>query len=109
MADKSLVIDVKSGTIPTGNKLNSWIVLNNAGDFIRDIITPELTKKANIGALVSGIPTAFARVDLFSAAISADMSKDTLAALGNLAGFYTELVSDWRGFIAGIGLDYPNL
>ena len=109
MADKSLVIDVKQGRVPSGSKLNSWTVLTETGAFIRDIITPELTKKANIGALVSGIPTAFARVDLFNSAISAGVAKTSLAESGNLAGFYSELVSEWRGFIACIGLDYPNI
>ncbi|MDE6741233.1 MAG: hypothetical protein K2J58_02760 [Muribaculaceae bacterium] len=109
MADKSLVIDVKPKSVPSGSKLNSWSVLNNTGSFIRDIITPELTKKANVGALVSGIPTAFARVDLFNSAISADVANDTDDESGNLAGYYKELVSEWRGFIACIGLDYPNI
>lgn len=68
-----------------------------------------MSNKANTGSLVSGIPTAFARVDLFKAAFNADVSKDTLTSSKNLSGYYKDLVSEWRGFLACIGLDYPNI
>ncbi|MDE6006925.1 MAG: hypothetical protein K2G67_05175 [Muribaculaceae bacterium] len=108
MEDKSLVIDVEARSVPHGTR-DSWNVLNNTGSFIRDILTPELSKSADVGSLVSGIPTAFARVDLFKSAFNADSAKDAKATSRNLAGYYKDLVSEWRGFLACIGLDYPNI
>ncbi|MDE6017194.1 MAG: hypothetical protein K2G85_00090 [Muribaculaceae bacterium] len=105
---KSLVIDVEKTSELSGVR-NAWTVLGEAGKFIRDIKTQDLSKKANAGSLVSGIPTAFARVDLFDAAMSADSVNDNSTTSKNLVGYYKDLVSEWRGFVACIGLDYPNI
>lgn len=108
MEDKSLVIDVEARSVPHGTR-DSWNVLSNTATFIRDILTPELSKSADVGSLVSGIPTAFARVDLFKSAFNAESAKDGKATSRNLSGYYKDLVSEWRGFLACIGLDYPNI
>lgn len=109
MQNKPLVIDVESKSVPNGD-LNKWANLSNTGVFINDIKTPQLSNKTNIGALVSGIPTAFARVDLFKSAIdhvSASGTKNGTS--GNLIKYYVQLIDEWKGLIACMGLDYPNI
>lgn len=108
MANKSLVIDVKDGQCPSGD-LNEWKILGNAGTFIQDIITPELSEDADTGTLVSGIPTAFARVDLFNSAFNSKLSNDKPSLARNLTKYYDDLIDEWRGFIACLALDYSNL
>lgn len=108
MEDKALVIKVDSNSLQHGVR-NAWSELGNRGSFIRDIVTPELSNNANTGNLVSGIPTAFARVDLFKSALDAFNSNDTEREAKNLLSYYKDLISEWRGLIACIGLDYPNI
>lgn len=107
MSNRSLVIDVVN-EVPQGD-LNEWKVLGNAGSFIRQIKTPELGKDADTGSLVSGIPTAFARVDLFKSAFNSKIGSETSTSTGNLYKYYDELIDEWRGFLACLALDYPNI
>ena len=111
MADdkvKPLVIDVDSNSQQSGT-LNKWEPLGNTGDFIKKIITPPLEKGTNIAQLVSGIPSAFARVNLFRTAL--DSSDDSIKTddAGSLISLYTELVNEWRGLIACIALDNTQM
>lgn len=106
---KSLVIDVEQKSIPTGS-LNTWSLLGNISVFIRDIQTPALTKETNIATLVSGIPSAFARVDLFALALdNASIGDSENTTAQNLARYYEDLVEEWKGFIACLALDYPKI
>ena len=109
MGKKPLVIDVDSNFEPTGD-LNSWSQLNNATQFIGAIETPMLSEGTNVASLVSGIPTAFARVDLFAVAL-AQNNVGTFKNDGsrNLAKYYNDLVEEWKGFIACLALDYPKI
>ncbi len=107
MEKKALVIDVVQRSKPIG-EANQWNELTTASTFIRDIITPELGENANVGTLVSGIPTAFARVDLFKAAFNS-LSTNEQTTSRNLVAYYSELVNEWRGFVAAIALDYTNI
>lgn len=110
MANKSLTIDVLPKSVQTGS-LDNWSQLGNTTVFIKDIITPKLDKKTNIGQLVSGIPTAFARVDLFKTALDhiGTNGMDTDSKENNLVSYYTRLVDEWRGFIACMALDYAYI
>lgn len=108
MENKPLVIDVIQGASPNGS-VNTWNVLANINDFISAISTPSLSENADYGAIVSGFPTAFARVDLFKAAFDAATAKNASEADKNLAKYYEELVSEWRGFVACLALDYANI
>lgn len=104
MANKPLVIDSRSG-LPTG-VVDKWTTLANMPIFIRDIVTPTLQAGSALGDMISGIPTPFARIDLFKAALD---HYGTKAAAGDgLSLFYTTLVSEWRGLIAAIALDYTK-
>lgn len=91
--------------------INEWSHLNNTTIFIRNIQTPNLSKNANIGMLVSGIPSAFARVDLFKDAIDSIAFSQVQSAEENrnLISYYSELVDEWKGLIACLALDYANI
>lgn len=111
MPNKPLTIDVTAQATPNGS-LDKWVPLGNTTIFIQSILTPQLDKKTNIGQLVSGIPTAFARVDLFKKAIeyvansTAEMREQKTR---NLLTYYEQLVDEWRGLIACIALDYAHI
>ena len=63
MAEKSLTIDVNTSAIPSGD-LNKWKELGNTSVFIKNIITPQLSKHTNVGQLVSGIPVSYTHLTL---------------------------------------------
>lgn len=108
MANKALTIDVNTSAIPSGS-LDNWSQLGNTSVFIKNIITPQLSKGTNVGQLVSGIPTAFARVDLFKTALDHVATSSSDTAANNLVGYYSQLVDEWRGLIACMGLDYAHI
>ncbi|MDE7414304.1 MAG: hypothetical protein K2N05_11055 [Muribaculaceae bacterium] len=105
MANKVLTIDVNSAATPPA-ALDTWAQLANTTVFIKNIITPKISANTNIGQLVSGIPTAFARVDLFKSAIDYVSTNGSDARENNLVGYYTQLVDEWKGLIACMALDY---
>lgn len=106
--NKALTIDVEKSAIPSGT-LNNWCQLNNTSVFIKNIITPELNEKTNVGQLVSGIPTAFARVDLFKTALDHVATHGQSKAGHNLVAYYSQIVDEWCGLIACIALDYAHI
>lgn len=108
MANKSLTIDVNIAAIPSGS-LNNWSQMSNTSVFIKNIITPQLSKTTNVGQLVSGIPTAFARVDLFKTALDHVATSGSDTTSNNLVGYYSQLVDEWRGLIACMALDYAHI
>lgn len=108
MPNKPLTIDVAKNAIPSGS-LDNWTPLGNTTVFIKAIITPPLTKNTNIGRLVSGIPTAFARVDLFKTALDHVAVRGMQRNDNNLVGYYSRLVDEWRGLIACMALDYAHI
>lgn len=108
MANKALTIDVNTSAIPSGS-LDKWSQLGNTSVFIKNIITPQLSDKTNVGQLVSGIPTAFARVDLFKTALDHVATSGTSTAENNLVGYYGKLVDEWKGLIACMALDYAHI
>lgn len=106
MAQKKLVIDSAKGT--NQGDLNQWSALTNPDEFIGGIKTAQLSEDANIGALVSGIPSAFARVDLFHNAIKNGDENPANAGVKNLNSYYIELLKEWKGLIAALALDYAS-
>lgn len=111
MADfESLVIRVKSQSKPAG-KPKEWAPLGNMATFTKDISTPTLAKGADMSAIVSGIPTIFARINLFTNAISYIQNTRGAENAENdgLMKFYVDLVSEWRGFLACLAFDYKNI
>lgn len=106
--EKPLVIKVKKASVPNGT-VGKWEDLSgNIEKFTTDIETPAIDKDTDISAQVSGIPTAYARANLFNSALmSYGKAKESVDQ--NLNAFYETLSSEWRGFIACIALDYSRL
>ena len=106
--EKPLVIKVKAASIPNGTP-GKWEDLSgNIEQFTADIETPAIDENSDISAQVSGIPTAYARANLFKSALqSYGKSKESVDL--NLNAFYQMLSSEWRGFIACIALDYSRM
>ena len=104
---KSIVIKVKDKSIPPG-LANEWSdVTTHMPILTRDIKTPALDAKSDLTAVVSGMPTIFARANLFRLAIDyvGAITPKTDESEG-LLNYYKNLVDEWRGFIACIALDY---
>ncbi|MBD5340287.1 MAG: hypothetical protein HDR94_01795 [Bacteroides sp.] len=108
MTNKPLTIDVTQAAAQTGT-LNEWSHMGNTSVFIKNIITPPLGQNTNVGQLVSGIPTAFARVDLFKTALDHVATHGSDRSQNNLVGYYTQLVDEWKGLIACMALDYAHI
>ncbi|MDE6078891.1 MAG: hypothetical protein K2G35_02375 [Duncaniella sp.] len=84
-------------------------MMTNTAVFINNIITPQLTEHTNIAQLVSGIPSAFARVDLFKNAIDHLAVSTGSADTNSLLSYYRRLVDEWKGLIACLALDYAHV
>ena len=110
---KALVIKVKPSSEPGGVEYNWDSLTSRMPSFTKDIITPALgvdkdgKSEVNIGAIVSGMPTVFARANMFVNALNA--ISDKTASVDGLLGFYKSLIDEWRGFIACIALDYSEI
>ena len=108
MADKPLVIDT-AGNNQLSSDLNSWHFIDQQERFISSIETSTINEEGvDVGTIVSGIPTVFARVNLFRSAIAACANQSRLVSNGNLQTYYAQLASEWKGLIAAIACDYPN-
>lgn len=107
MPNKSLTIDVNTNATPTGS-LDRWSALDPSG-FIKNIITPQLAPGTDVGSLVSGIPSAFARVDLFKNALNFVSNDGNTEGNNNLMAYYDHLVDEWKGLIACMALDYAHI
>lgn len=108
MSSTPLVIKVKTASIPPST-VGSWQDLSGMIEqFTTDIITPSIQLDSDISAQVSGIPTAYARANLFKSALqSYGKSRESIDL--NMNAFYQMLSSEWRGFIACIALDYSRI
>ena len=102
MSNKALVINVQGKSVPQGVP-NKWEGLTSQmPTFTKDIITPDLQEGTDASALVSGVPTVFARATLFGTALQYGIANDNSSALNQ---YYESLVDEWRGLIACIALD----
>jgi hypothetical protein len=110
---KALVIKVDPKSEPGGIEYKWDSLTSRMPTFTRNIITPAIgidkdgKSEVNISAIVSGMPTVFARSNLFLNALNA--ITDKTAEVGGLLGFYKSLVDEWRGFISCIALNYQNI
>ena len=107
---KAIVIDVKSKSVPNGSEERWEDITTHMPILTRDIKTPALDANSDLTSVVSGMPTVFARANLFKLAIdyvqAPDKDKDESDGLIN---FYKNLVDEWRGFIACLALDYTRI
>ena len=105
---KALVINVLSKSVPLGVASKWTDITTQMPKFTHDIVTPGLDDKkhkTDISALVSGVPTVFARADLFKTAL---IYSGTDNANGALNDFYNDLVDEWKGLIGCLALK-PNI
>lgn len=105
---KPLVIEVEPKSMPAGVQTKWQDFTAHMPIFTRDIITPAISlESGDVGAIVSGVPTAYARANLFNLAMNYGKSKNDSAL--NLNAYYGQLTSEWRGFIACIALDHQRI
>jgi hypothetical protein len=110
---KSLVIKVKASSEPAGQEYVWDSLTSRMPTFTKEIITPALSvdkdgkSEVNIGAIVSGMPTVFARANMFINALNA--VTDKTEKVDGLLGFYKSLVDEWRGIISCIALNYSEI
>lgn len=116
MAEKKLkafVTKVHPKAEPGGIEYKWDSLTSRMPSFTKSIITPAISvdkdgrSDVNIGAIVSGMPTVFARANMFINALNTVTDKS--ADADGLLGFYKSLVDEWRGFIACIAFDYSEL
>lgn len=83
----------------------TWNKLQSPKEFIGDIITPEIDLKNNeeIGRVISGIPTPFARPAMFKYAMS--YVAESGHAPTPVETFYKSLQDEWKGLVACLALD----
>ncbi len=109
---KALVIKVNASSEPAGIEYN-WDSLTTMPTFTKEIVTPALSvdkngkSEVNIGAIVSGMPTVFARANMFTNALNT--VTDNKEKVDGLLGFYKSLVDEWRGIISCIALNYSEI
>jgi hypothetical protein len=114
MAEKTLkALAIKSKSNPPGKSEYKWDVIPEIDNFTKGIVIPELgiekdgTAKVDIGAIVSGMPTVYARANLFKNALDNVTDKD--AKVSGLLLYYKNLINEWRGLISCIALNYKDI
>lgn len=95
---------LKAGTQGEWNKMNiakSYIQAIHTGSILDDI------NAQTLNALISGVPSPWARVKLFKYALETLSNPDPNIDGGGLTLFYKILHEEWRGLLAAIAL-YPD-
>ena len=91
----------------------AWDKIPQLEVFTKHILIPEIAtdqngdSSVNIGTIVSGIPSVFARANLFRSAL--DNIQDKEAAASGLMLFYHSLINEWKGFVSCIALNYKDI
>lgn len=101
---KALVINVKPRSHQQGAAGQWQDLTSSIQAFTRDIETPSIQDGVDVSAIVSGVPTVFARADLFNHALNEIQTIRKDASVG-LNQYYVNLVDEWRGLIACIALN----
>ncbi len=111
--------DIKALTIKVDPKTElpgveyAWDKIPNLEVFTKNIIIPEIAvdqdgnTSVDISSIVSGMPTAFARANLFRNALDAVTDSD--APANGLMLFYKSLINEWKGLISCIALNYKDV
>lgn len=109
---KALAIKVQPEMEPNGVEF-AWDKIPELEVFTKHILIPEIAidqhgeSAANMGTIVSGIPSVFARANLFKSALDNIQDKDAKAS--GLMLLYKSLISEWKGFISCIALNYKDI
>ena len=97
-----LIINTKTKQSPGSEYV--WNKIPQAEKFVADILTNEINEDSDeLNKLISGIPTPFARTQMFKYAISFVKSGNTEAT--GLMSFYKDLQAEWKGMVACFALD----
>lgn len=98
---------IKSYTTLTTGTQGTWNDLNMASSYIQGIQTGQILQDVTadkIAALISGVPTPWARAKLFKFALSTLSNPDPNIGNSGLTQFYEMLHGEWRGLIALLAL-----
>ena len=101
---------IKSQIDKNGGEVGKWNNFNNAPSYIQGIHTGKMLEDISaekLGALISGIPTPWARAKLFKFAFATIAAPDPNINTEGLLQFYNMLHAEWKGLMAVIAL-YPN-
>jgi hypothetical protein len=96
-------------TLTTGTQ-GVWNELNMANSYIQGIQTGDILGTVNaqtLNALISGVPSPWARAKLFKYALDTINNPNPNIDNGGLLNFYEILHGEWRGLLATIAL-YPD-
>ena len=104
MATKPLVIN--SDRSPNPDISKNWIPMTPSGysDFVKNINTQigDNDSIGSVSSVISGMPTLFARADMFEIAFQYSATSSNSNGLNK---FYNYLISEWRGLISCIALN----
>ena len=98
---------IKSYTDITTGVVGNWNELNMASSYIQGIQTGKILEDVSadkIGALISGVPTPWARAKLFKFALTTLHSPDPHIDDSGLTQYYEMLHGEWRGLLALLAL-----
>lgn len=101
---------IKSYTDITNGTLGQWNDLTMAASYIQGIETGKILDNLTadkLGALISGVPTPWARAKLFKFALQTLAVPDPNIKESGLTQFYELLYGEWKGLLATIAL-YPD-
>ena len=101
---------IKSYTTLTTGTQGNWNDLNMASSYIQGIQTGKILEDVSadkIAALISGVPTPWARAKLFKFALGTLANHESAISNSGLTQFYEMLHGEWRGLIALMAL-YPS-
>ena len=101
---------IKSYTNITTGTQGQWNELNMASSYIQGIETGKILEGLTadkLGALISGVPTPWARAKLFKFALQTLATPDPNIDISGLQQFYELLYGEWKGLLAVIAL-FPD-
>ena len=101
---------IQSYTTLTTGIQGDWNELNMANSYIQVIQTGDILGNVNaqtLSALISGVPSPWARAKLFKYALDTINNPNPNIDNGGLLNFYQILHGEWRGLLATIAL-YPD-
>lgn len=106
---KALLINSEV-VLGTGTEQGSWSQMTQASTYIRGIQTGDILDDADartLNAIISGIPTPWARAKLFKYALDSLHKPDPSVEAKGLTKMYQMLHGEWRGLLAVMAL-YPD-
>jgi hypothetical protein len=86
----------------------AWNKLQNPTVFIGNIVTHDLDLESEeLGRLISGVPTPFARAAMFRYALSDPLDRQVDSS--GLRKFYRSLQDEWKGLVACLALENQDV